>query len=256
MSLKDRFARPGPGVQKGAPRKKGAARFFEIVGRDLSSLFLAGLMATLGCVPLVAGTLGAIAAINGFLLVAAGLLGGAVAGPFVCGLFDTILRALRDEPGFWWHTYKRALAQGWRACLLPGALVGMVAAAQVFLVLTSAVSLGAIQLPALVSLLITLMIAPLWFAQIALMDLPFATLLKNSLILAFAHAPRTLLAAVVQAAYWGFLVFTLPWSLFYLPLCGAWVISLITLMILYPALDKTFEIEKKIAEKRAQDSQP
>ena len=31
----------GPGVEKDAPRKTGAGRFFELVGRDMSSLFLA-----------------------------------------------------------------------------------------------------------------------------------------------------------------------------------------------------------------------
>ena len=35
------FDRPGPGVAKDAPRKKGAARWFEILGRDLGSFFKA-----------------------------------------------------------------------------------------------------------------------------------------------------------------------------------------------------------------------
>ncbi len=39
------FDRPGPGVSPDAPRKKGPARFFEILGRDLMSFYLAGLLA-------------------------------------------------------------------------------------------------------------------------------------------------------------------------------------------------------------------
>ena len=35
------FDRPGPGVSPDAPRKKGPARFFEILGRDLMSFYLA-----------------------------------------------------------------------------------------------------------------------------------------------------------------------------------------------------------------------
>ena len=35
-------------------------------------------------------------------------------------LYDTILRALRDEPGFWWHTYKRVWKQSFKSSLVPG----------------------------------------------------------------------------------------------------------------------------------------
>ena len=31
----------GPGVEKDAPRKTGVGRFFELVGRDMSGMFLA-----------------------------------------------------------------------------------------------------------------------------------------------------------------------------------------------------------------------
>ena len=34
----------GPGVEKDAPRKTGVGRFFELVGRDMSSMFLANLL--------------------------------------------------------------------------------------------------------------------------------------------------------------------------------------------------------------------
>ena len=42
------FDKPGPGVSPDAPRKKGAARFFEILGRDFSTIWLAGILAMLG----------------------------------------------------------------------------------------------------------------------------------------------------------------------------------------------------------------
>lgn len=34
----------GPGVEKDAPRKTGVGRFFELVGRDMSGMFLANLL--------------------------------------------------------------------------------------------------------------------------------------------------------------------------------------------------------------------
>ena len=49
------FDRPGPGVSPDAPRKKGPARFFEILGRDLMSFYLAGLLALVSALPFVCG---------------------------------------------------------------------------------------------------------------------------------------------------------------------------------------------------------
>ena len=41
----------GKGVEKDAPRKTGVRRFFELVGRDMNSMFLANLLTCLGFVP-------------------------------------------------------------------------------------------------------------------------------------------------------------------------------------------------------------
>ena len=255
MSLKDRFARPGPGVEKDAPRKKGLARFIEILSRDIRSLLLVGLVTTLGFVPLILGALLTLDASSMLLALPAGLIGGAIAGPFLCALYDAILRMLRDEPAFWWHTYKKALAQDWKASLLPGALMGLMTVSLLFLALSNAITVQPILIAGLISLLIGSLILPLWFAQIALMDLPAGAILKNALLMAFGCAPRTLPAAAVQIVYWVFLIANLPWTLLWLPLFGLWVIALVTLQILYPALDKSFGIEEKIRAKREAELQ-
>ena len=43
----------GKGVEKDAPRKTGVGRFFELVGRDMNSMFLANLLTCLGFVPVI-----------------------------------------------------------------------------------------------------------------------------------------------------------------------------------------------------------
>ena len=43
----------GPGVEKDAPRKTGVGRFFELVGRDMSGMFLANLLTCLGFLPVI-----------------------------------------------------------------------------------------------------------------------------------------------------------------------------------------------------------
>ena len=110
------FDKPGPGVSPDAPRKKGAARFFEILGRDFSTIWLAGILAMLGGLPFAAGVWFAVETHSLVPLVIAGVLGGMIAAPQIVGLNDTILRTLRDEPGYWWETYRRAEARHTGSC--------------------------------------------------------------------------------------------------------------------------------------------
>ena len=92
-----------------APRKVGLPRFFELLGRDLWPLYKSSILCVAGFLP---GTALAILGMMGgsaLLTVVGGVLGGLLGGPFLSGMIDTVLRALRDEPGYWWHTYKLSL---------------------------------------------------------------------------------------------------------------------------------------------------
>ena len=79
------FDRPGPGVSPDAPRKKGPARFFEILGRDLTSFYLAGLLALVSALPFVFGVWFAVDTHSLVPLLLAGVLGGMIAAPQLCG---------------------------------------------------------------------------------------------------------------------------------------------------------------------------
>ena len=116
--------REGPGIAPDAPRKTGFPRFWETLSRDFWDVFRAGFLALAGCLPFLAG---AAFSLHSHVLLFApvcGLLGGAIAGPELCALAGTILRGLGDEPGFWWHTYRRAWKRSAKASLLP-ALPGL-----------------------------------------------------------------------------------------------------------------------------------
>ena len=185
------FDRPGPGVSPDAPRKKGPARFFEILGRDLMSFYLAGLLALVSALPFVFGVWFAVDTHSLVPLLLAGVLGGMIAAPQLCGLLDTILRSLRDEPGFWWATYRRAWKRNARASLLPGAICGLLLAMQIFTVFHYDVSAGVVPGALLaVGLFLLLGLGEFLFAQVVLLDLPFAGLVKNSLFLFLGYLPR------------------------------------------------------------------
>ena len=49
------FDKPGPGVSPNAPRKKGAARYFEVLTRDFSTFWMAGLLAMISSLPFALG---------------------------------------------------------------------------------------------------------------------------------------------------------------------------------------------------------
>ena len=120
MMFEQNFMPEGAEINPDTPRKKGLARLFEILSRDLDGIFLSGALAMLVCVP--AAILAGIALWLGSLplCLLAAVAAGWLVGPALTGLYDTILRALRDEPGFWWHTYKRAWKQNFRSSLVPG----------------------------------------------------------------------------------------------------------------------------------------
>ena len=122
-----------PGPERDLPRKTGIFRLWETLSWDFWDLFRAGFLALLGCAPFLLEVAYSLSAHVLIYAPAAGLLGGAIAGPELCGLADTVLRGLQDEPGFWWHTYRRAWRQNAGACLLPGAVGGCLLSTQVFL---------------------------------------------------------------------------------------------------------------------------
>lgn len=246
---------PGPGVSPDEPRKKGFARLFELIARDVWPIFKAGFLAFLSALPFVfLLSLSIITHALLFVLIA-GLLGGMLVGPQLTGLADTILRSLRDEPGYWWETYKRAWKRNAKASLLPGAVFGLIFAIQIFTVYhLSSLSMGISTLIILfVGALLSLGLSNYVWPQIALLDLPFGGMLKNMVLLFMGYLPRSAGAMLVQVVYWGAFLLFFPLTSILLPLTGFWVPMLLATFIIYPPLNKSFDIEngiKKIREKQ------
>lgn len=238
----------GPGPERDLPRKTGIFRLWEMLSRDFWDLFRAGFLALAGCVPFLLGTAYSLSTHALIYAPVAGLLGGAVAGPELCGLADTVLRGLRDEPGFWWHTYKKAWARNARACLLPGAIGGALLSAQVFF-LFHAGALG-LDLAAgaglTAGILLVLALSLYLWPQLALMELPFLQLVKNSALLFLGQLPRSAAALAIVAGYLGltarFYLFAAP----LLPFTSLWLPALPALLLIYPGINENFRIEEKL----------
>lgn len=251
---------PGPGVSKTEKRKKGFARFLEVAGRDMSSLFKANLLCCIAFLPGILGVAMGLTMPNLPFTLLCGFLGGMIAGPVYAGMHDTVLRALRDEPGYWWHTYKRAFKNNWKQSLLPGGLLGFLIASQLFtclLILEGVLELGFVSIMLLaMNLLLTGMCFPYLFAQLVLFDLSTVQLFKNSILLALSSAPRALIVAVVQTAFWGVCILFINFSPLVVLVFGFWLMTIFSMMMYYPTLEKVFDMESKFAELRENQMNP
>lgn len=245
-----------PDLQDNDPlmRKVGLPRFFELLGRDLWPFYKASFLCCLGFLPGFALLVFGLMAGAPLLSVAGGVLAGLVGAPFLCGLLDTILRALRDEPGYWWHTYRAAWRQNWRDCLLPGLAFGCFFGLWITMIFSLSKRADAptsVWICLLLGLFLGLGFFGYLFAQIPLVSLPLGKLIQNAGLMFLGFFPRTLLATLVTGAYWALILLYLPYTVPVVLALGFWLPCLASLMILYPGLDKVFALEKTIRERRS-----
>ncbi len=244
------FSKPGPGISPNAPRKKGAARYFEVLTRDFSTFWMAGLLAMISSLPFALGLWFAVTTHSLIPMLLAGILGGMLAAPQIVGLNDTVLRALRDEPGYWWVTYRRAWKRNAKAALLPGAICGLLLAMEIFTAFHIETGSVAVMVAIFVALILLAGVAQYLYAQVALVDLPFSSLLKNSLMLFLGYLPRSALGILWQGLYWAAIALFWPLSGAVLILTSLWLPCSLSLLAIYPALNKSFDLEAKIKAMR------
>ena len=203
----------GKGVEKDAPRKTGVRRFFELVGRDMNSMFLANLLTCLGFVPVIS------LVYIGFLMnnLPVMLISAAVGG------------------------------------ILPGVLYCVVVTLQIFLVyfcfnmLYHGTNVG---VPLWVATVLNLLVFQMLFAymwpQIALLDQPLSLTLKNSINCMIAFLPHALAASIVQILFWGVVILCMPLGLLLMLVFGFWFVTEVSCQIVYGDLDRVFHIEESI----------
>ena len=252
MGLFSNYNKPGPGVAPDAPRKRGLSRLIEILGRDMGSFFQSRHAGLCQLHPICCG-----GGAGRPQPRAAGddhrrHRGGALAGPQLTALADTILRSLRDEPGFWWQTYRRAWKRNAKASLVPGAIFGLLFGSEIFLFfhLDTMQAGSAIIVMMLVGTALVLGFFTYVWPQIALLELPLGSLLKNAVFLFLAYLPASLGATVVQFVYWAAVIVLFPLSAPVFLFTNFWVPLVPSLLIVYNGLDKSFGIEDAIRKIR------
>lgn len=237
-----------------APPKTGPARLWALFTGNIGGLLGGGAFAALSSAVYAVGMMVGIDSHGLIIALIAGPLGGVLALPQLCGLTDTVLRALRNESGSWWQTYRRAWRQNVKGCLFPGALGGLLFSFQLFIFAHfERLELDLFLLIAMVlGVMASTAIATWFLPQLALVDLPLGRAILNAMLLCVRYPLRTLGVTLLQLIYWAFIVVGFPHTLVLFFLLNFWLPALLVTMVLYDPLDEIFHIEDEIEARRAQ----
>lgn len=232
-------------------RPTSISHMWEILSRDFGSFWKASCLCLLAIIPgglVIAG--GVLSNIWPLILVG-GILIGVLGAPFFCGLLDTLLRAIRDEHGYWWGTYKRNWHQNWRDSLIPGVLLGLwggIWGISLYL----CVLLENIPIYVWIALLgggmVSIGFFNYIFCQIPLVTLPLIAILRNAAFMFIGFLPRTVAVMVIQSVYWLLIAIAIPYNIPILAAVGFWLPCLLSTWTIYAGLEHIFPIEQTVKE--------
>lgn len=229
-------------------RQTGFYRYRQLLSARFGRWWKANLLTMAGFVPLTAGISFAVASSSVLVLLPCSILGGIIAGPFLAGIYDAILRGLRDDPRPWWDCWRQAWGQNWKSSLVPGALLGLITGVYVFMAMLfwwaeRAPSLGTIAIY-LFAMLVVLIVNTLYWPQLVLFRQKASIRLRNCLLFCVKYFWRVLGAGILQLGYLTVFVLFAPWTLLLLPLLGVWYILFLSQFLIYDQMDEAFEIEE------------
>lgn len=228
-------------------RQVGFNRYKQLLSLHAGHWMCLNLATAAGALPLAGGIAYSILSSSLLLLLPCSFLGGMVFGPFLAGLYDAILRGLRDDLGNWRKSYAKSWRQNLRDSLLPGAVLGLLTGQYAFMAhlfwwSQRPVGTGTVVLY-LCSMLLSLVLCTLYWPQVALFRQTPLNRLRNILLFAVKYPRRVLGTAVLQLAYIAVFVLFAPWTLLLIPILGLWYILFLSQFLIYDQLDEAFSIE-------------
>ena len=233
-------------------RLTGIWRYNELLGRDCKRFLAVNLLTLLGFLPFILGTLYAILSSSILVLIPVCILGGAVAGPFLACMYDTVFRSLRDAPGTCMENYRHAFRQNWRQSVIPGMIFCLLLGFYTFMLM---MFLWAARFPGwgtiavyLCGIIIITMFFSLYWPQLVLFEQTGIQRFKNCLLFSIRFFGRTFGCTLLQILYWGVIVLFLPWSVILLPFAGVWFILFTVHFLLYDTMNEVFHLEEEIAQ--------
>ena len=242
------FVHDDPGYDPSI-RQTGFNRYKQLLSLHAFSWIKLNLLTLLGALPLALGIGYAILSSSVLVLIPCAVLGGMFFGPFFAGLYDGILRGLRDAPEGWWSAYRKSWRQNGRESLLPGAVLGLLVGMYSFMAALFWWS-ETPQTPGTIALylfsgLLFLLLNTLWWPQLVLFRQTVPNRLRNIILFTAKYLWRVLGVCVLQLAYLLVFVLFAPWTLLLLPILGFWYIVFLSQFLLYGRLNEELGIEEQ-----------
>ncbi len=181
-----------------------------------------------------------------------GLLGGAILGPFIAALVDTMYRGMRDDAGLRWDNYKKGLRQNIWCSLFPGAILGLFISIYCFIFFlyfyANAISFSGVSLFALaVALVLFVIFEDLLWPQLVLFNQPLSQTLINIILFSSKYLWKMLKIAILQLLFIGIHVIFAPYTFVLLPFLTIWYFIFLGQFLLYDALNYELSIEEKFS---------
>lgn len=239
------FIREDPGYDVNV-RQEGFNRYKQLLSLRTGRWLQVNLVTLAGAVPLAAGIGYALLSSSLLVLLPCSLLGGMLFGPFLAGLYDAVLRGLRDDPLPWRRAWARSWRSNWRDSLLPGAVLGLFTGLYAFMAhlfwwSQAPVGRGTLAL-SLGSLLLLLSLGSLYWPQVVLFRQRPLIRLQNALLFALRNPKQVLGTSALLALYLAVLVLFAPWTVLLLPVTGLWYPVFVVQLLLYPKLSEALGV--------------
>lgn len=268
MSMYDAlYGREGHGIGPNEPEKKGLARFFQMVGRDLGQLLGTNLMVCVLCLPAALGVSLGVTLLSLPLTVVLGAVTGLLAGPAMLLLVDCALRSLQNDPSPWLPRARQTLAARWKPACIFGAVgtlvLGLLCFVSAFLFEAAAQQGYYPGLAILVFLALDFLVlavgGTLCAAALGLgpaESRSLGGLLRRAGKLLLAAPGRCVAAGVVMLAGIGGMILLFPVSVFWAVLFGFWLPGLAAMQLLFPLLRREYGVEVRAIPHPAAPDQP
>lgn len=230
-------------------RQVGFNRYKQLLSRHTKEWLTINAVTLLGALPLTAGILFSIASTSVLLLIPCSFVGGMIFGPFLAGLYDSILRRMRDDPMPWRMNYAKSWRQNWKASLLPGGIFGLLTGLYCFMGMLfwwAEVSppLSTVVL-FLLSMVLVLSIGNLYWPQLVLFEQKNSIRLRNCLLFILQNFSKVLGASALQMLLMAFMLLFAPWTILALPVVGVWYPVFFSQHLLYDRMNAAFGIEER-----------
>lgn len=229
-------------------RQTGFNRYKQLLSRHFKEWLVLNAITLLGSLPLVGGILIAIASSSVLILIPCGAVGGMIFGPFLSGLYDNILRRMRDDSMPWRMNYAKSWKQNFLGSLLPGAILGVLMGLFCFMGMlfwwATIPPAWSTVVMYLISMLLVLVIINLYWPQLVLFRQTNIIRLRNCLLFSIQHFGKTVGTALLQMALLAFFLLFAPWTILALPVVGIWYPIFFSQHLLYSKMNAAFQIEK------------